>query len=83
MMGVGLGLKQISILNMGWVKSMPGDFGKVTTIIGLVINFLEFGTPFVTLCDTLTYIYIHICVLDIISCGVAGFQKVQIVKEMS
>ena len=38
------------------VKSMPGDFGKVTTIIGLVINFLAFGTPFITLRDTLSYI---------------------------
>ena len=37
---------------------MPGDFGEVTTIIGLVINFLAFGTPFVTLSDILSYSHI-------------------------
>ena len=41
---------------MGWEKSMPGDFGEVTTIIGLVINFLAFGTPFVSFCDTLSFV---------------------------
>ena len=39
-----VGSQKISNLNMGWVKSMPGDFGEV----GLVINFLAFGTPFVS-----------------------------------
>ena len=42
---------------MGWVKSKPGDFGEVTTIIGLVINFLAFGAPFVSFRDTLSYMY--------------------------
>ena len=41
---------------MGWEKFMPGDFGEVTTIIGHVINLLAFGTPFVSFCDTLSYL---------------------------
>ena len=40
---------------MGWVKSMPGDVGEFSVNIGLGINFLAFGTLFVTLRDTLTY----------------------------
>ena len=34
---------------------MCGEFGEVTVIIGLVINFLAFGTPFVSFRDTLSY----------------------------
>ena len=40
---------------MGWVKSMPGDFGDFSVNIGLGINFLAFVPQFVTLRDTLTY----------------------------
>ena len=36
---------------------MCGEFGEVTVIIGLVINFLAFGTPFVSFRDTLSYEY--------------------------
>ena len=36
---------------------MCGEFGEVTVIIGLVINFLAFGTPFVSFRDTLSYIF--------------------------
>ena len=32
-----------------------GEFGEVTVIIGLVINFLAFVSPFVSFRDTLTY----------------------------
>ena len=39
-----------------WVKVMCGEFGEVTVIIGLVINFLAFVSPLLTLRDTLTYI---------------------------
>ena len=34
---------------------MCGEFGEVTVIIGLVINFLAFVSPLLTLRDTLTY----------------------------
>ena len=34
---------------------MCGEFGEVTVIIGLVINFLAFVPPFVSFRDTLTY----------------------------
>ena len=34
---------------------MCGEFGEVTVIIGLVINFLAFVSPFVSFRDTLTY----------------------------
>ena len=54
---MGVGSPNFSNLDLGWEKSMPGDFGKITNIIGLVINFLAFGTPLVTLHDTLTYIF--------------------------
>ena len=35
-----------------WVKVMCDEFDEVTAIIGLVINFLAFGTPFVSFCHT-------------------------------
>ena len=35
---------------------MCGEFGEVTVIIGLVINFLAFVPPFVSFRDTLTYL---------------------------
>ena len=34
---------------------MCGEFGEVTVIIGLVINFLAFVPPFVSFRDTLSY----------------------------
>ena len=34
---------------------MSGEFGEVTAIIGLVINFLPFGTPLLSFRDTLSY----------------------------
>ena len=37
---------------------MCGEFGEVTVIIGLVINFLAFVSPFVSFRDTLTYVNI-------------------------
>ena len=40
---------------------MCGEFGEVTVIIGLVINFLAFGTPFVSFRDTLSYIRGDFC----------------------
>ena len=36
---------------------MCGEFGEVTVIIGLVINFLAFVSPLLTLRDTLTYLF--------------------------
>ena len=53
--GRWIGPQIFSNLDLGWVKSMPGGFGEFTVNIGLGINFLAFGTPFVTLRDTLTY----------------------------
>ena len=35
-------------------KAMCGEFDEVTVIIGLVINFLAFVSPFVSFRDTLT-----------------------------
>ena len=35
-----------------WVKVMCDEFDEVTAIIGLVINFLAFGTPLLSFCDT-------------------------------
>ena len=40
---------------MGWVKSMPGDFGEFSVNIGLGINFLAGGTLFFNSNDTLSY----------------------------
>ena len=37
---------------------MCGEFGEVTVIIGLVINFLAFVPPFVSFRDTLSYIFV-------------------------
>jgi len=31
--------KKFSNLDLGWVKSMPGDFGESTVNVGLIINF--------------------------------------------
>ena len=36
---------------------MCGEFGEVAVIIGLVINFLAFVSPFVSFRDTLSYTY--------------------------
>ena len=36
------------------VKAMCGEFGEVTVIIGLIINFLAFVPPFVSFRDTLS-----------------------------
>ena len=36
---------------------MPGDFGDFSVNIGLGINILAFVSQFVTLRDTLTYVY--------------------------
>lgn len=41
---------------------MPGDVGDFSVNIGLGINFLAFGTQFVTLRDTLTYLLVFIFV---------------------
>ena len=43
---------------------MCGEFGEVTVIIGLVINFLAFVPPFVSFRDTLSYIYLDTCDYD-------------------
>ena len=37
---------------------MCGEFGEVTIIIGLVINFLAFVSPLFAFRDTSTYIYL-------------------------
>ena len=39
---------------------MCGEFGEVTVIIGLVINFLAFVPPFVSFRDTLSYAMIFL-----------------------
>ena len=39
---------------------MCGEFGEVTVIIGLVINFLAFVSPLLSFRDTLSYMY-HVC----------------------
>ena len=48
--------KKWSNLNLVQVKAMCGEFGEVTVIIGLVINFLAFVPPFVSFRDTLSYV---------------------------
>ena len=53
--GNWVGSEKYSNLDLGWVKSMPGDFGKFLVNIGLSIHFLAFGTLFVTLRDTSSY----------------------------
>ena len=53
--GGWVGSQKCSNLDLGWVMSMPGDVGEFSVNIGLGINLLAFGTPFVTLRDTLTY----------------------------
>ena len=55
MMGVGLGPKKCSNLDLVWVKSMPGDAGEFSVNIGLGINFLAGGTLFFNSNDTLSY----------------------------
>ena len=37
---------------------MCGEFGEVTAIIGLVINFLALGTLLLNSCDTLSYVFL-------------------------
>ena len=54
---MGVGSQKFSNLDLGWVKSMPGDFGDFSVNIGLGINFLAFVSQFVTLRDTLTYVF--------------------------
>ena len=44
--GGWVGSQKFSNLNLGWVKSMPGDFGECTVNIGLGVNFLVGGTFF-------------------------------------
>ena len=39
---------------------MCGEFGEVTVIIGLVINFLAFVPPFVSFRDTLSYTTVYL-----------------------
>ena len=56
-----MGSQIYSIMDLGWVKSMPGDFGEYTVNIGLSINFLAFGTIFVTLRDTTSYSIVALC----------------------
>ena len=36
---------------------MCGEFGEVTVIIGLIINFLAFVSPLLSFRDTLSYIF--------------------------
>ena len=56
--GDSVGSQKISNMDLGWVKSMPGDFGEFTVNIGLGINFLNSN-------DTLSYIFK--CFLDLCS----------------
>ena len=58
MMGDGgwVGSQKFSNLNLGWVKSMPGDFGELTVNIGLGIIFLAGGTLFLNSNDILSYV---------------------------
>ena len=46
-----------SNLNLVLVKAMCGEFGEVTVIIGLVINFLALGTLFLNSRVTLSYVF--------------------------
>ena len=46
---------KLSNLDLGWVKVMCGEFGEVSGIIDLVINFLASGTLFLNSYDTLCY----------------------------
>ena len=43
-------------MDLGWVKSMPGDFGELTVNIGLSIIFLAGGTFHFNSNDTLSYL---------------------------
>ena len=43
-------------LVLGWVKVMCDEFGEVSGIIDLVINFLAGGTLFLNSYDTLSYL---------------------------
>ena len=48
--------KKWSNLNLEKVKAMCGEFGEVTVIIGLVINFLAFVSPLCAFRDTSSYV---------------------------
>ena len=45
----------MSNLDLGWVKIMCGEVGEVAGIIGLIFNFLPFGTPLLSFRDTPSY----------------------------
>ena len=49
------GSQTLPNLDLGWVKVMCGEFGEVSGIIDLVINFLAAGTLFLNSYDTLSY----------------------------
>ena len=49
------GSQKWSNLDLGWVKVMCDEFGEVSGIIDLVINFLAAGTLFLNSYDTLSY----------------------------
>ena len=65
--GGWVGSQKCSNLDLGWVKSMPGDFGEFTVNIGLGINFLAGGTLFLNSNDTLSYamniIHVHVIIV--------------------
>ena len=54
------GSQKCSNLDLGWVKVMCGEFGEVSGIIDLVINFLAGGTLFLNSYDTLSYVMSNI-----------------------
>ena len=57
-------------MDLGWVKSMPGDFGEYKVNI---VFFLAFGTIFVTLRDTSSYSI----VADAVSFGLSNWRRLQ------
>ena len=57
MTGAGVGPKKGANLDLGWVKVMCGEFGEVSGIIDLKINFLAGGTLFLNSYDTLSYCF--------------------------
>ena len=50
------GSQKWSNFDLGWVKVMCGEFGEVSGIIDLAINFLAGGTLFLNSYDTLSYL---------------------------
>ena len=57
-------------MDLGWVKSMLGDFGELTINIGLGINFLAGGTLFLNSNDTLSYFMVLYCLSKHAKAGV-------------